>query len=232
MALSPTIIHRHPIACATSDAGYQMGDDVMNRTKYLAVAGLVAVSLVGTPAFANGGGGAPDQGDNHSKYSHVIGDKLGWVLDGLESGGYKVKSIKSSTLGRVRILAENDEHRREIVCNRATGVIRSDRIVALINVEVDGGVNAAKRNGGHQNGGGSHAGDGSRGGLLDLDIGAGVGVRVGNLSILGGRHSEDDDCDCGPSNGGGHGDHENGGSSHGKDGLGDVVDKVTNSLGL
>ena len=205
----------------------------MNRIEFLAAAGLVVFGLAGTPAAANGNGGAPDQGDNHSQYSHVIGDKLGWVLDGLESGGYKVKSIKSNALGRVRILAENDDHRREIICIKSTGIIRSDRIVALINVDVDGDINAAKRNGGSHNGGGSHAdGDSSRGGLLDLNVGAGVGVRLGNLSILGGRHSEGDDCDCGPSNGGGHGDHENGGSSHGKDGLGDVVDSVTDSLGL
>lgn len=208
----------------------------MNRIEILSAAGLVACSLSAMPALANGGGDVPGQGDSHGKYNHIIGDKLNWVLDGLQSNGYRVTSIRSGTMGRVRILAENDEHRREIVCDKSTGAIRRDRIVALLAVSVDGdiGVGGRPHNGGGHHGGGSHGGDGSGQGSLvdlDLDLGAGVGVRVGNLSILG-RDDDGDDCGCGGSDSGGHGDQHGGGSAHEGGGLGDVVDGVTDTLGL
>ena len=58
-------------------------------------------------------------------------DSVDWVIQGLQQGGYRIISIKSTFLGRIRIMAENRTHRREIIVSRSTGVIFRDRIESL-----------------------------------------------------------------------------------------------------
>jgi hypothetical protein len=53
------------------------------------------------------------------------------VMAGLEAAGYEIVEAKSTFLGRVKIMARNAEHMREIVVSRATGEVKRDVIVEL-----------------------------------------------------------------------------------------------------
>lgn len=53
------------------------------------------------------------------------------VIAMLEDTGYRVTSMKSTLLGRLKIRAQNREHIREVVVSRSTGEIKSDRIVKV-----------------------------------------------------------------------------------------------------
>lgn len=50
------------------------------------------------------------------------------VVDRVESAGYKISGIRRSWLGRIIITAVSDSHQREIVLNRKTGDVLSDRL--------------------------------------------------------------------------------------------------------
>lgn len=63
------------------------------------------------------------------------------VIFNLENDGYRVVEMTTTLLGRVRIVARNKIHLREIVVSRATGEIKSDIILQIFAV-ADGGASA------------------------------------------------------------------------------------------
>lgn len=74
------------------------------------------------------------------------------IMKELAAIDYRVTEIRRSFLGRIRIIAENDEFRREIVISSSTGEIKRDTVEARVG-------DAQHRNGavggGNANGGGN-----------------------------------------------------------------------------
>lgn len=54
------------------------------------------------------------------------------VLVSLERAGYRVLKMQTTFLGRLKILAQNRSHVREVVVSRSTGEIMSDRVVRVL----------------------------------------------------------------------------------------------------
>jgi len=127
-------------------------------------------------------------------------DKIGWVVDGLHKIGYEVQSIKTTFLGRIRVVAENGKYRREVIVSRTTGEIRSDRIIKVLTADDSDTGNAATADietassGGGTSGGtadsggtsasGSTSGSGSTSTSTGVSVsGGGVSVSVGGISV-------------------------------------------------
>jgi hypothetical protein len=53
------------------------------------------------------------------------------VMANLESAGYTIVETKRTLLGRVKILAENSVHLREVVVSRATGEVKRDEVIRI-----------------------------------------------------------------------------------------------------
>ncbi|QDC09682.1 hypothetical protein FHY55_10685 [Oceanicola sp. D3] len=118
------------------------------------------------------------------------------VIAVLERNGYRVVSMSSTMLGRVKILAQNKVHLREIVVSRSTGEIKHDVILKVFKTRredkktgkrIRGAVNAPANGGGGGNTGGSTGG--STGGGISVGVGnengGGVSVDVdsGGISV-------------------------------------------------
>lgn len=105
------------------------------------------------------------------------------VIGMLESAGYRVKGMKTTLLGRVKILAQNREHLREVVVSRSTGEIKSDRIVRVFaQQEGNSTARTAARKPGETDGTSSS----SSGGSGDVSVSAGSGgvsVSGGGISV-------------------------------------------------
>lgn len=72
---------------------------------------------------------AQDVADLRGGDGVVQARSYGDVVAALEAGGYRVDDISRTFLGRVRIVASNRHHRREVIISRSTGEIMSDMIV-------------------------------------------------------------------------------------------------------
>ena len=110
------------------------------------------------------------------------------VIFNLEDDGYRVMQLSSTLLGRVKILARNSIHLREIVVSRATGEIKSDIILEVFRMagnektKTGAAAPAPGTRPGGGNGGGS-TGGGTTGG------GAGVSAGVGGTGVSAGAGS-------------------------------------------
>jgi hypothetical protein len=105
------------------------------------------------------------------------------VLSALEQNGYRVVEMKTTFLGRQKILAKNRLHMREVVVSRSTGEIKSDRIIAIFAND--------KRGGSNTNGAvasvGVSVGVGGVGGGVSAGVSAGTGgVSAGGSTGSGG----------------------------------------------
>ena len=110
------------------------------------------------------------------------------VVDQIEAQGYSVTEIERTWLGRILITARNDTHLREVVLNRVTGQVVSDRAFPLgeksaPDVPVEEGLgrsgNAADNAAGGVTGAVGDAAGGATGGGLGGGVGGGVGEGVG-----------------------------------------------------
>ncbi len=88
------------------------------------------IALAGLAAFAPLPAQAADGMQSPGRAAYQIA-QLGYtdVLVMLERTGYKVVKMDSTLLGRVRILARNREHLREVIVSRSTGEIKRDVIL-------------------------------------------------------------------------------------------------------
>ena len=105
------------------------------------------------------------------------------VIGSLEKSGYRVRSMKTTLLGRIKILAQNKSHLREVVVSRSTGEIKSDRIVRVF-AQTDGNsVGQVKVNtpSSVSEGSGSGVSVGTGGSSVSVGSG-GVSTSVGGLS--------------------------------------------------
>ncbi len=85
-------------------------------------------AICATALFA-GSAQAQDVADTRGGVVVVQARSYGDVVAALEAGGYRVDDISRTFLGRVRIVASNRQHRREVIISRSTGEIMSDMIV-------------------------------------------------------------------------------------------------------
>lgn len=110
------------------------------------------------------------------------------VIAMLEDTGYRVTSMKSTLLGRLKIRAQNREHVREVVVSRSTGEIMSDRIVKVFN-DPDGD-RAVSREANAPQGGQEPSGASANVGGTSASVGSGgasVSTGGGSVSVgLGG----------------------------------------------
>lgn len=60
------------------------------------------------------------------------------VVDALADQGYRVVEVSRTYLGRLRVVAESDVDRREVIVSRTTGAILRDRITATFEVANSG----------------------------------------------------------------------------------------------
>lgn len=105
------------------------------------------------------------------------------VVAALEASGYTVTEIRTTLLGRLRIVARNGEHRREVVMSRATGEILSDRIVEVF--ATASGKAGAKGSVDGEAGADVDAGISAGGGgvSVGVDGDSGVSVEVGDTGV-------------------------------------------------
>lgn len=117
------------------------------------------------------------------------------VIGMLEESGYRVTGMKSTLLGRIKILAQNRQHLREVVVSRSTGEIKSDRIIREFASGSDGGVKQTQTRSQSSDSSNSSTGSGGvsvsvGGGGTSAGVsagGGGVSANVGGLSVgLGG----------------------------------------------
>lgn len=115
------------------------------------------------------------------------------VVSILELSGYKVTSMKSTLLGRVKIRAQNRKHVREVVVSRSTGEVKSDRIIHTFGQGVANGSNRSAASGsgpdsgapgsGSESGGGISASVGGSGGVNASVGSGGISANVGGIGI-------------------------------------------------
>lgn len=137
-------------------------------------AALIAISAQAGPALA----AEPAGGDARLAQAQPGAESVEWVIQGLQQAGYRIVSVKSTFLGRIRILAENRRFQREVIVSRSTGVIFRDRIQKLTSAS---GAEAQAPGTSPASGPGS-AGGAAGGPLLDVDVdvgGAGLDVELG-----------------------------------------------------
>lgn len=53
------------------------------------------------------------------------------VVNGLVVTNYEIEDVSTTTLGRTRIVANNGEHRREVIVSQTTGAVLSDLILDM-----------------------------------------------------------------------------------------------------
>ncbi|MBT8425379.1 MAG: hypothetical protein HKP29_03415 [Silicimonas sp.] len=138
-------------------------------TMTIATAALVATATPSAAAVANAGAAA-------SFLIAVSAQSYVEVIGMLEESGYRVTGMKSTLLGRIKILAQNREHLREVVVSRSTGEIKSDRIIRVFASGSDGDTRPTPA-GSQPSNGPTSSGSGSGG--VSVSVGGGGGVNVG-----------------------------------------------------
>ncbi len=149
----------------------------MNIVKLHVTAALFAISTDVGPVYAL------DVVSGHAQVTQAQTSPEGveWVIQGLRQAGYRIISVRSTFLGRIRILAENRTYRRELIISRSTGVIFRDRVEYL-----SAGKDTTQHTRDAPGKMGSDAPDSSQ---LDIDLGfGGVG-----LNVDGGSSESNDD---------------------------------------
>ncbi len=116
------------------------------------------------------------------------------VITQLQSGGYQIVEVRSTFLGRIRILARNKVHLREVIVSRSTGEVKRDVIVQILAGATGGN---SQSSGSGSSGSGSSAGSGSSGSSgsgsgidAGASVGGGGGINAG-VSAGGGGFSAD-----------------------------------------
>ena len=97
------------------------------RIRYAGLAVLATMTFAASPAVAQTQPGAGQSGSfqlAQQTYVSVIGN--------LETNGYAVVDLETTLLGRIKIVAQNSAHVRELVVSRSTGEIMSDRILRIL----------------------------------------------------------------------------------------------------
>lgn len=98
----------------------------------------------------------------------------GPLVDQLETEGYGIVEVRRSWLGRIVILADRDGLLREIVLNRATGAVLSDRTFGFASASpnpADAGATPATTGPAAPRGAGSHGATGGASGSDDANGG-------------------------------------------------------------
>ncbi len=111
------------------------------------------------------------------------------VIANLEGDGYRVVKMTSTMLGRVKIIAQNKVHLREIVVSRSTGEIKHDVILKVFRKRAEDVTAKRSRKsgrgtvdvdtGGGSGGGGASVGVGGNDGVSASVGGGGVSASVG-----------------------------------------------------
>ena len=176
-----------------------------SRIGYAGLVGAaLAISAAASPAIAQSQPGAGQAGSlqlAQQTYVSVIGN--------LETNGYAVVDLKTTLLGRVKIVAQNSAHVRELVVSRSTGEIMSDRIVRILD-ESEGSTaqtraagSAATNTGSGEQSGASVSVDGTISGGVSSDALSGsAGVSVGGSASSSGGGSASGSASGGGSVGG------------------------------
>ncbi len=142
------------------------------------------IALAGIVAFAPIPAQGAD-GDRSTRQAAYQLAQLGYtdVLVMLERTGYHVVKMDSTLLGRVRILARNREHLREVIVSRSTGEIKRDVILKRFATNNDDA--QALPVGQHGNvSAGASTGNGTTGGTVTTNAGnVSVGVSTGGVSV-------------------------------------------------
>jgi len=99
----------------------------MNSKPLIALISALTVTLA-TPSFAQSSG----QSQTIAEGSIVVASlEYQNVISDLRSDGYKIVKVSRTLLGRIRILARNKVHTREVVVSRTTGEIKRDVVRAI-----------------------------------------------------------------------------------------------------
>jgi hypothetical protein len=110
------------------------------------------------------------------------------VMANLEAAGYTITETKRTLLGRVKIMARNSEHMREVVVSRATGEVKRDEVVEVfVRFGSGGGDDAATLSSTLSGSGGVNTESGTAGASL-----GGSGGRGASGSATGGGSSSGD----------------------------------------
>ena len=148
---------------------------MMTRLLIGAVSALTLIAWDGTAAAQ-----APASEVRASELAALAGEDAARIAEDLSATGYRIKEIRRSFLGRIRLIFENDEFEREIVISHSTGEIKRDTVVSRVGVarngnglagsaNVDGGGNGKPSGSGNRfgnpgSGGGNPGGGGNAGG--------------------------------------------------------------------
>ncbi len=115
------------------------------------------------------------------------------VIFNLEDEGYQVTELTTTLLGRVRIIARNSVHLREVVVSRATGEIKSDVILKIFALNsgdakatTTKSISSTATGGTSFSGGGVAASVGSNGVSASIGGNGGVSASVGGGGISAG----------------------------------------------
>lgn len=100
---------------------------IVNSRPLIALLSALAVSMA-SPSFAQSSG----QAQSVSEGSIVVASlEYQNVISNLQSEGYKIIKVSRTLLGRIRIVARNGDHTREVVVSRTTGEIKRDVVRAI-----------------------------------------------------------------------------------------------------
>lgn len=152
----------------------------MNHVKIrrLLAAAAAGVALSALPAVAQTRAATQDAVITQPGYADVI--------SALRSDGYRIVSVDRTFLGRIRIVAQNNRHVREVIVSRSTGEIKSNMVIEVL---AGAGAGGSSQNGSLGNTVGGAVGTvgeavggigGAVGGAVG-DIGGAVGDAVGGI---------------------------------------------------
>ena len=105
--------------------GTQCGMVKMNKRQLMGVLSCLALIAPSGAALAQSAG----SGVTEAELAVAENGFALQLVTSLQESGYTIVEVRKSLLGRVRVIAENDRHRREIVVSRTTGEIRRDALI-------------------------------------------------------------------------------------------------------
>jgi hypothetical protein len=124
---------------------------------------------------------AMSQNANYQVAQQTYGD----VIMQLQNGGYRIEEVKRTFLGRIRILARNKVHLREVIVSRSTGEVKRDVVIEVMASGNDGQGSSSSPNSGSSGGatsGGSSSGGSSGDGSSGSSSGANASVSGGGFN--------------------------------------------------
>ena len=91
------------------------------------------------PTHSQSAAGPSDRGNTQFESYQIAQQTYAGVIAQLQNSGYRIDEVKSTFLGRIRIIAHNRVHVREVIVSRSTGEVKRDVVLEVMAGNSGGG---------------------------------------------------------------------------------------------